>query len=109
MSKKAGKKEEKVEKIVVPAEMFACLDAKGENYLIEIELPGVDKKSIELGMHDDLVSVKAERPDQMLVGHLHFPLKVYPKKAKANFKQGLLTVTVPVKEKRGPHVRVKIR
>ena len=109
MSKKTEKKEGKAEKIVLPAEMFACLDAKSENYIVEIELPGVDKKNIELGMHDDLVSVKAERPDQMFFGHLRFPLKVYPKKAKANFKQGLLTVMVPVKEKRGPHVGVKIR
>ena len=64
-----SKKEEKREKILVPAEMFACLDEKGENYLLEIELPGVDKKNIELGMHEDLVSVRAERADAMLVGH----------------------------------------
>ncbi len=108
MSKKA-EKTEKVEKIMVPAEMFACLDDQGENYLLEIELPGVDKKNIELGMHEDLVSVRAERKDALLVGHLHFPLKVHPKRAEAAFKQGLLTVKVPVKEKRGPHVSVKIK
>jgi HSP20 family molecular chaperone IbpA len=45
----------------------------------------------------------------MLVGHLHFPLRVNPKKAEAAFKQGLLTVKVPVKEKRGPHVSIKIK
>jgi HSP20 family protein len=104
-----SKKEEKMEKIAIPAEMFACLDDKGENYLLEIELPGVDKKNIDLGMHEDLVSVRAERKDAMLVGHLHFPLRVDPKKADAAFKQGLLTVKVPVKEKRGPHVSIKIK
>lgn len=104
-----SKKAEKAEKIAVPAEMFACLDDKGENYLVEIELPGVDKKNIVLNMHEDLVSVKAERPDQTLVGHLHFPLKVNPKKAEATFKQGLLSVTVPVKEKRPPPTSVKIK
>jgi HSP20 family molecular chaperone IbpA len=104
-----SKKEEKREKILVPAEMFACLDEKGENYLLEIELPGVDKKNIELGMHEDIVSVRTERADAMLVGHLHFPLRVAPRKAEAAFKQGLLTVKVPVKEKRGPHFSVKIR
>ena len=45
----------------------------------------------------------------MLVGHLHFPLRVAPRKAQAAFKQGLLTVKVTVKEKRGPHVSVKIK
>jgi len=104
-----SKKEEKLERITIPAEMFACLDDKGENYLLEIELPGVDKKNIDLGMHEDFVSVRAERKGAMLVGHLHFPLRVNPKKAEAAFKQGLLTVKVPVKEKRGPHVSIKIK
>jgi len=108
MSKKEGKME-KPEKVVVPAEMFACLDDKGQNYILEIELPGVDKKTILLNMHDDLASVRAERSDQILLGHLHFPLKVNPKKAVATFKQGLLSVKVPIKEKRGPPVNIKIK
>ena len=108
MSKKATK-EEKMQKITVPTEMFACLDDTGENYLVEIELPGVDKKSISLQMHEDVVSVRAERAYVTFVGHLHFPLKVSPRKSKAVFKQGLLAVQVPVKEKRSPPNNVKIR
>jgi len=108
MSKKAIK-EKKMQKVTVPTEMFACLDDKGENYLVEIELPGVDKKSISLQMHEDFVSVRAERTDVTFVGHLHFPLKVNQRKAKAIFKQGLLAVQVPVKEKRSPRINVKIR
>lgn len=108
MSKKKGA-EEKMQKTTIPTKMFACLDDKGENYLVEIELPGVEKKSIILQMHDDLISVRAERIDATFVGHLHFPLKVNPKKAVAAFKQGLLTVQVPVKEKRAPPVSVKIK
>jgi len=108
MSKKPSKTE-KVEKVAVPAEMFACLDDKGENYIVEIELPGVEKKNIELTMHEDMVTVRAERQDITLLGHLHFPLKVNPKKAEATFKQGLLAVQVPVKEKRGPPTTVKIK
>ena len=38
--------------------MFACLDASGENYLVEVELPGVKKKDIDLAMHDDLIHIK---------------------------------------------------
>jgi len=104
-----SKKEEKVEKVTVPAQMFACLDDTGENYLVEVELPGVSKKNIELNMHEDLVMVKAERKDLTYLGHLHFPLKVNPKKAEAVFTQGLLAVKVPVKEKRSPPVSVKIK
>jgi len=104
-----SKKVEKTEKATFPAQMFACLDDKGENYIVEIELPGVDRKNIELTMHEDMISVRAERRDLTLLGHLHFPLKVNHKKAKAVFKQGLLAVQVPVKEKRGPPVTVKIK
>ena len=47
----SGKRSKAVkrEKVAVPAEMFTCLDDKGENYLIEIELPSVEKKD---GAHD---------------------------------------------------------
>jgi HSP20 family molecular chaperone IbpA len=111
MSKKTEKKEktERTEKVAVPPEMFACLDETGKNYLLEVELPGVSKKDVELSMHEDLVHVKASRADVVFLGHLHFPLRVNPKQAKAAFTQGLLTVKVPVKEKRAPPVSIKIR
>jgi len=108
MSQKPSK-EEKMQKATVPAEMYACLDDKGENYLVEIELPGVDKKNINLQMHEDLAIVRAERADVTFIGHLHFPLKVNPKKAIATFKQGLVALQVPVKEKRSPPISVKIK
>jgi len=108
MSQKKSEKP-KTEKATVPTEMFACLDDKGENYIVEIELPGVDKKTIDLKMYDDLVSVRAERADVTFVGHLHFPMKVNPRKAQATFRQGLVTVLVPVKEKRGPPINVKVK
>ena len=109
MSKKEMKKAEKTEKATIPVQMFACLDDKGANYLVDIELPGVNKKDIELSMHEDLILVRAERPDQTYMGHLHFPLKINPKRAEATFKQGLLSVIVPVKEKRAPPISVKIK
>jgi len=105
-----SKKQEKpAEKVTVPAEMFACLDDKGANYIVQVELPGVSKKDIELAMHEDLVHVRAERKDLAFLGHLHFPLKVNPKRAEAVFTQGLLAIKVPVKEKRGPPTTIKIK
>ena len=108
-----SKKETKVEKVGVttPAEMFAWLDGKGENYIVQIELPGVEKKDIDLTMHEDLVSVRADsRPyNATFVGNLYFPLKVDPKKADATFKEGLLSMQIPVKEKRSPPTSIKIK
>jgi HSP20 family molecular chaperone IbpA len=97
------------EKVVVPPHMFACLDAKGENYVVEVDLPGVKKKDIDLSMHEDIIHVQAERADLEFHGHLHFPLKVNPKKAQAKFSNGLLKVTVPIKEKRAPPVNVPVK
>jgi HSP20 family protein len=88
--------------------MFACLDAKGENYIVEVDLPGVNKKDIDLNMHEDIIHVLAEREDLAFHGHLHFPIKVDPKKAKAKFSNGLLQVEVPVKEKRGPPIKIEV-
>lgn len=96
------------EKVVVPPHMFACLDYKGENYEVEIELPGVKKKDIELSMHEDLIHIHAERKDLAFHGHLHFPIKVNLKKAHAKFSSGLLKVTVPLREKRTPPTKIKI-
>jgi len=93
---------------VVPPRMFACLDAKGENYIVEVDLPGVKKEDIDLSMHEDIIHVLAERKDLEFHGHLHFPIKVDPKKAKAKFSNGLLRVEVPVKEKRSPPTKIEV-
>ena len=98
-----------VEKVVVPPHMFACLDGEGENYVVEVDLPGVKKKDVGLSMHEDIVHILAEREDLEFRGHLHFPIKVDPKKAKAKFSNGLLRVEVPVKEKRSPSIEIEVK
>lgn len=97
------------EKVVVPPHMFACLDAKGENYVVEAELPGVKKNNIDLSMHEDIIHVLAEREDLAFHGHIHFPIKVNPKKAEAKFTSGLLRVEVPVKVKRAPPIKIEVK
>ena len=89
--------------------MFACLDAKAENYVVEVDLPGVKKKDIDLSMHENVIHVLAEREDLAFHGHLHFPIKVNPKKAKAKFNNGLLRVEAPLKEKRSPPIKIEVK
>ena len=97
------------EKVLVPPHMFACLDAEGENYIVEVDLPGVKKKDIDLSMHEDIMHVLAEREDLAFHGHLHFPIKVDPKNARAKFSNGLLRVEVPLKEKRSPPIKIEVK
>jgi len=89
--------------------MFACLDAEGENYVVEVDLPGVKKKDIDLSMHEDIIHVIAEREDLAFHGHLHFPIKVNPKKARTKFNNGLLRVEVPLKAKRTPPIKIEVK
>jgi len=89
--------------------MFACPDAEGENYVVEVDLPGVKKKDIHLSMHEDIIHVIAEREDLAFHGHLHFPIKVNPKKARAKFNNGLLRVKVPLKAKRTPPIKIEVK
>ena len=86
--------------------MFACLDAKGENYIVEVGLLGVKKEHTDKSMHDNIIHVSAERENLAFHGHLHFPIKVNPKRAK--FSNGLLRMEVPLKEKRNPPIEIEI-
>jgi HSP20 family molecular chaperone IbpA len=98
----------KNEKIIVPPEISACLDDKGEIYTVEVELPGVYKEDISLTMDKDIIHVVADRDDFQYHGHLHLPYEVQPKKTKSKFISGLLKVTVPLKVKSKPPVKVEI-
>jgi HSP20 family molecular chaperone IbpA len=89
--------------------MFACLDDEGENYTVEVELPGVNKEDISLTMDEDVIHVLADRDDFQYHGHLHFPYMVRPSEADANFNSGLLKVTIPLKEKRKPTTRIEVK
>jgi HSP20 family protein len=92
----------------VQPDSFACLDDKEENLLVTVELPGVKKKDIDVRMRDDVIYVKGQREDVEFLGHIHSAEKIYPKKAKASFENGLLDIKVPLKEKRSSALKIKI-
>ena len=73
----------------------AYSDENEENLHIEIELPGVDKKDITFKMHETSFSIDAPRGDVRYVGTYAIGCPVDPNRAKATFKNGLLTVDVP--------------
>ena len=89
--------------------MSACLDNENVNYVVEVEMPGVEKKDIQLSMYEGFIVVSAERKDASYRGHLHFPLKVDPKKAEATYDNGLLRIKAPIKEKLSHPTKIKIK
>lgn len=88
-----AKKEEKIRVPMLPA---ACFYHDEEKYVVEIELPGADKKNIDVEVLEGGLCVKAPRNDVEYFGCWVLAHEVKPKEAKASFKDGLLTVTVPL-------------
>ena len=84
---------EKVRLRVSPA---ACVWHDRERYTIEVELAGVDKKNIDFEMSDMSFCLKAPKNGTEYFGCWVLAHPVHPDKAKAVFKNGLLTVTAPL-------------
>jgi HSP20 family molecular chaperone IbpA len=77
-------------------------------YHIEIELPGVEKKSIKLRMHEDSFFIAGETDDTIYIGSYAVCCEVDPENAKAKYKNGLLTIDVPFKEPEFHSVDIQI-
>ena len=90
---------------------------KGESFLIQFDLPGINVDSIDLTVEDNVLTVKAERPSppmnegvERLVGERvfgTFTRQVFlgdnldTDHIEANYEQGVLTLSIPV----APHAK----
>ncbi|MEL7834750.1 Hsp20/alpha crystallin family protein [Fodinibius sp. Rm-B-1B1-1] len=84
-------------------------------YLLEVELPGLTKKDIQINCQDNVLSVEGERKHdkkEERPGYLRsersygafkrsiiLPTSILEDKVKATFKDGILKITVPKAEK----------
>jgi HSP20 family protein len=84
---------------------------KDENLVVEAELPGIEEKDVNIEVSEDAIKIEGEKKGEVEVksenyyrkeSHLgnfsrvlSFPFTVQPDKAKATFKNGELTVTIP--------------
>ena len=73
-------------------------DDEHGSYHIEITLPGVEKETIKLKMHEDSFFIKGETDDIVYIGSYATCCDVEPEKAKAIYKNGLLKIDVPFLE-----------
>ena len=72
------------------------------------ELPGVEKKDIDLRVTEDRVTISVDTPERKYYKEVDLPAKVDPKSADAFFHNGLLDVTLKRKEEKpGDRVEVK--
>jgi HSP20 family protein len=90
---------------------------RGDSFIVQFDLPGVDSESIELTVEKNVLTVKAERTwtrtedDEVLVAerpHGGFTRQLFlgegldPDRIEAHYDTGVLTVTVPVAEQAKP-------
>jgi len=90
---------------------------KDKEYLLEVEIPGVDKEDINIEIRDDILTISAERKEEINEEKENYIRKerrygsfkrsfyvdnVDQEKIKAKFKNGVLKVKLPKKEITSP-------
>jgi HSP20 family protein len=63
-----------------------------------VELPGVEKKDIELSGTEDKLTISVDTPERKYFKEVELPAKVETKKATSEYKNGVLDITVPKKK-----------
>jgi len=64
--------------------------------VIVAELPGIDKKSIEVDATEDKVTISVDSPRREYYRELNLPTKVDPKSSVASYKNGVLEVRLKI-------------
>jgi len=80
-----------------------------DHLTITMELPGIEKKDIELEILDNELEVNVDTPVRKYYNRLPLPAEVDPKSISANFKNGVLDVNVKrikTQPKKGKRIKI---
>lgn len=89
------------------------LNHDADNYYVAAELPGVDKKDVNIELENAVLTISGERKiggDEGAESTVRFSRSitvgddVNPDKVKAKLENGILTVTLPKREERKPRM-----
>lgn len=108
---------------VETADWYPAADVydRDEEYLIEVDLPGIDRSALEINIDDDRLVIKGTRAgaggesvkSQRLMGSFlrtfNVPASVDQKQIKAQYKDGVLEVRLPKqKEQKAKRIEIKV-
>jgi HSP20 family protein len=75
------------------------LDGKNKTLVVVLEMPGVDKRDIEISSTDDSLLVKAEHESRKYKCEVALKADVEPDSGKAEYRNGILEITFSVRDK----------
>lgn len=99
------------------------LQDTGTGFLIRLDVPGLDPKSLDVNVDESTITIKGEREDKAPEGYtvhrkersayrftrsFSLPAKVEAEKAEAEVKNGVLTITLP-KAKEAQPQKINVR
>ncbi|HML04240.1 MAG TPA: Hsp20/alpha crystallin family protein [Methanobacterium sp.] len=91
----------------IPVSPAAFIYHNEDEYIMEIELPGVNKKDIEVKITENTFCIKAPRKNMEYTGCWVLAHEFNADESNASYENGLLTVKVPITEsKESKKVRV---
>ncbi|NIS61432.1 MAG: Hsp20/alpha crystallin family protein [Proteobacteria bacterium] len=96
------------ERLKVSPDVCAYVDDGHTKLNLEISIPGVKKKDINLKMHEDSFNLTAPRENIEYVTALSFCCPVVPEKAKAKYEAGLLKIEIPFKDPMEDAIKVTV-
>lgn len=76
--------------------------AGDEDVAVTVEIPGVEKKDIDLNVTGDALEITVDNPKRKYHKRLDLPCNVKPKTTKATYKSGVLDVVIKRREKKKP-------
>ncbi|MGZ7095562.1 MAG: Hsp20/alpha crystallin family protein [Methanobacterium sp.] len=92
----------------IPVSPAAFIYHTDDEYIIEIELPGVNKEDIDIKITENTFCVKAARKKLEYTGCWVLAHEFNADESNASYENGLLTVKVPIVEaKEGKKIRVE--
>jgi HSP20 family molecular chaperone IbpA len=81
-----------------------CTWHNGSKYVVEVALPGVTKKEIKVGVTDKSFCVATHGTPVVYSCGFALAHPIDPEFSKAEFKNGMLTLTLPFKESLEPTI-----
>jgi HSP20 family molecular chaperone IbpA len=85
------------------------VDEETGNTVITVEIPGIDKKDIDVTVTEHDITIKAETENRKYKRSYSFSKKHDPLKAKASFNNGVLElVLIPIETKEAKKHKIKV-